>query len=101
MVFSVVMLASCEHHEDNRVTRQNNRDDDCRNVLRIPPGSTRDVTSSRMVEHIIELFEAARAKGVPVFVSPHYHCPTDKQSPFGGTVEKLKHEIYMFGRKGP
>jgi nicotinamidase-related amidase len=59
------------------------------------------VTSNRTVEHLIELLEAARASDVPVFVSPHYYYPTDKQWLFGGTAEKLMLEINMFGRKGP
>jgi nicotinamidase-related amidase len=58
------------------------------------------VTENRTVEHLVELLEAAKANGVPVFVSPHYYYPTDKGWQFGGTVENLMHEIGMFGRTG-
>lgn len=59
------------------------------------------VTSNGTVDHLIELLEAAKSGGLPVFVSPHYYYPTDKRWQFGGTVENLMHEIDMFGRKGP
>jgi nicotinamidase-related amidase len=36
-----------------------------------------------------------------VFVSPHYYYPTDGDWQFGGTVEKLMHDIDMFARSGP
>ena len=58
------------------------------------------VTENRTVEHLIDLLKAAKANGIPVFVSPHYYFPTDKGWQFGGTVEKMMHEINMFGRKG-
>jgi len=58
------------------------------------------VTENRTVEHLTELLKAAKGNGVPVFVSPHYYYPTDKGWQFGGTVEKMMHEIDMFGRKG-
>lgn len=45
--------------------------------------------------------EAAKASGIPVFVSPHYYYPTDKGWQFGGTVEVMKHDINMFDRTGP
>ena len=42
--------------------------------------------------------------GLPVLLdqhlSPHYHYPTDKGWKHGGTVEKIMHEIDMFGRGG-
>lgn len=58
------------------------------------------VTENRTVEHLVELLEAAKEHGVPVFISPHYYYPTDKGWQFGGTVENLMHEINMFGRSG-
>lgn len=59
------------------------------------------VTENRTVEHIEELLKAAKDSGCPVFVSPHYYYPTDHEWQFGGTVEKMMHEIKMFDRSGP
>jgi nicotinamidase-related amidase len=58
------------------------------------------VTENRTVEHIEELVRAAKAGGVGVFVSPHYYYPTDGDWGFGGTLEKLMHDIDMFARPG-
>ncbi len=58
------------------------------------------VKENQTVEHIEELFQAAKAAGLPVFVSPHYYYPTDKNWQFGGTVENLMHDINMFDRSG-
>ena len=35
-----------------------------------------------------------------MFISPHYYYPTDGGWKFGGTVEKVMHEINMFDRAG-
>jgi len=58
------------------------------------------VKENRTVEHIEELLKAAKKAGCPVFVSPHYYYPTDHRWKFGGTVEKMMHEINMFDRAG-
>jgi nicotinamidase-related amidase len=58
------------------------------------------VQENRTVEHIEELLKAAKQVGCEVFVSPHYYYPTDHGWLFGGTVEKMMHEIKMFDRKG-
>ncbi len=58
------------------------------------------VEENNTVEHIEQLFKAARDKGYDVFISPHYYYPTDKGWQFGGTVENMMHEINMFNRKG-
>ncbi len=58
------------------------------------------VTENKTVEHIGQLFKAAKDKGYDVFISPHYYYPTDKGWQFGGTVENMMHEINMFNRKG-
>ncbi len=58
------------------------------------------VKENRTVEHIEELLKAAKQAGCPVFVSPHYYYPTDHRWQFGGTVEKMMHEINMFDRTG-
>ena len=60
----------------------------------------KSVEENGTVEHIEELFKAAKDKGYEVFVSPHYYYPTDSGWKFGGTVENLMHEINMFDRKG-
>jgi nicotinamidase-related amidase len=58
------------------------------------------VTENDTVANIGSLLQAAKASGVPVFVSPHYYYPTDKDWQFGGAVENLMHEINMFDRSG-
>ena len=58
------------------------------------------VTKNNTVENIEKLFKAAKANGVPVFVSPHYYYPTDKGWQFEGALETLMHAIGMFDRKG-
>ncbi len=58
------------------------------------------VQANGTVEHIKQLFSAAKERGYDVFISPHYYYPHDKHWHFGGTVEKMMHEIGMFDRKG-
>jgi nicotinamidase-related amidase len=58
------------------------------------------VEENGTVQHIDDLFSAAKQKGYEVFISPHYYFPTDKGWKFGGTVEKMMHEIGMFDRTG-
>ncbi len=58
------------------------------------------VEANGTVGHIEDLFKAAAARGYDVFISPHYYFPTDKGWKFGGTVEKMMHEIGMFDRQG-
>ncbi len=58
------------------------------------------VQENKTVENIESLFKAAKAAGVPVFVSPHYYYPHDHQWKFGGALEVLMHNIGMFDRKG-
>jgi len=58
------------------------------------------VKENKTVENIERLFTAAKKNGLHVFVSPHYYYPTDHDWKFCGTVEKLMHEINMFGRGG-
>ena len=58
------------------------------------------VTENGTVEHIEALLVAAKVHGYDVFISPHYYYPTDKGWQFGGTVEKMMHEINMFSRQG-
>ena len=59
------------------------------------------VKENGTVEHLGQLFEAAKDNDYDVFISPHYYFPTDRGWKFGGTVEKMMHEIHMFDRTGP
>jgi nicotinamidase-related amidase len=61
----------------------------------------KSVTENNTVENIEKLLKAAKANGIPVFVSPHYYYPTDHGWKFGGALEVLMHSIGMFNRKGP
>ncbi|WP_397452676.1 cysteine hydrolase family protein [Pseudomonas sp. NA-150] len=58
------------------------------------------VTENGVVEHLEQLFAAAKAAGIPVAVSPHYYYPCDHEWEHGGPLEKLMHNIGMFDRKG-
>lgn len=60
----------------------------------------RSVEENGTVEHIEELLAAAKEAGYEVAVSPHYYYPTDDGWRFGGTVEKMMHDIGMFKRSG-
>ena len=58
------------------------------------------VEANGTVDHIQELLRTAKQRGYDVFISPHYYYPTDRGWQFGGTVEKMMHEINMFDRRG-
>ena len=58
------------------------------------------VKENKTVEHIEAVLKAAKAHDYDVFISPHYYYPTDQAWQFGGTVEKMMHDIKMFGREG-
>ena len=58
------------------------------------------VKENKTIENIERIVKAAKANGFEVFISPHYYYPTDHSWKFGGTVEKMMHEIKMFDRKG-
>lgn len=58
------------------------------------------VTENKTVEHIETLLQTAKQNKLPVFISPHYYYPTDHHWHFGGTIEKVMHQIGMFDRKG-
>ena len=78
---------------------------DPQNDFLSPEGATwelvgNNVTENNTVANIGSLFQAAKASGMPVFVSPHYYYPTDKDWQFGGAVENLMHDINMFDRSG-
>ncbi|MDH3890734.1 MAG: cysteine hydrolase [candidate division Zixibacteria bacterium] len=59
------------------------------------------VTDNNTVENIERLLKLAKAKGIEVFVSPHYYYPTDHGWKFEGALEVLMHNIGMFDRAGP
>ncbi len=58
------------------------------------------VTENKTVENIERLFQAAKSNGFEVFISPHYYYTTEHSMKFGGTLEKLMHEISKFDRSG-
>ncbi len=59
------------------------------------------VTEQGTVDNIERLFKAAKAAGMPVFISPHYYYPHDHEWQFEGTLEKTMHSIGMFDRLSP
>ncbi|MBI1355482.1 MAG: isochorismatase family protein [Acidobacteria bacterium] len=59
----------------------------------------KNVTANKTVENIEKLFKMAKARGIPVFVSPHYYYPADHGWRFEGALEALMHKIGMFDRK--
>ncbi len=59
------------------------------------------VTEQGTVDNIERLFIAAKAAGMPVFISPHYYYPHDHKWEFEGTLETTMHSIGMFDRPGP
>jgi len=61
----------------------------------------KSVEQHNTVENLERLFEAAKAAGITVAISPHYYYPTDHGWRFGGPLEKLMHNIGMFDRKSP
>lgn len=61
----------------------------------------KNIEENGTVEHIDQLFAAAKATDMPVFVSPHYYYPHDHAWHFEGALEALMHKIGMFDRKGP
>ena len=58
------------------------------------------VKENETIESIERIVKAAKTNGFEVFISPHYYYPTDHSWKFGGTVEKMMHEIKMFDRNG-
>ncbi len=56
------------------------------------------VTEQGTVDNIERLFAAAKAAGMPVFISPHYYYPHDHKWHFEGTLERTMHSIGMFDR---
>lgn len=59
------------------------------------------VTENGVVDHLGQLFEAAKNAGIEVAVSPHYYYPCDHTWEHGGPLEKMMHDIGMFDRSSP
>ena len=57
------------------------------------------VKENGTIENIEQLFKTAKDNNYQVFISPHYYYPSDHNWNFGGTIEKVMHEINMFDRK--
>jgi nicotinamidase-related amidase len=58
------------------------------------------VTENRTVEHLIEIFTAAKARGFTVFISPHYFYPSDHTWLFNGPLESDELSTNTFARVG-
>lgn len=56
--------------------------------------------ANRTIEHMERLFQAAKAQGFEVFISPHYFYPTDQGWKFNGPLETDEVASGMFARKG-
>ncbi|MHA7831650.1 MAG: isochorismatase family protein [Flagellimonas sp.] len=56
------------------------------------------VIKNKTVENLETLFKLAEAKGIKVFISPHYYYEHDHKWKFEGALEKLMHDIGMFDR---
>jgi nicotinamidase-related amidase len=60
------------------------------------------VTENGTVEHMAQIFEAAKSGGYHVFISPHYFYPTDVNGwHFVDTLEAEEVANHSFARKGP
>lgn len=59
----------------------------------------KNVEENGTVDNIDDLFAAAKAVDMPVFISPHYYYPHDHRWKTEGALEKLMHSIGMFDRK--
>ncbi len=58
------------------------------------------IQENRTIENMERLFQAAKAHGFEVFISPHYFYPTDQGWKFNGPLEAEEAAAGMFGRKG-
>jgi nicotinamidase-related amidase len=58
------------------------------------------VTENRTVEHLIEIFTAAKAHGFAAFISPHYFYPSDHTWLFNGPLESDELSTNTFARVG-
>jgi nicotinamidase-related amidase len=59
------------------------------------------VTENRTIENMVRIFEAAKANGYEVFISPHYFYPTDSGWRMNGPLEADEFRTHTFARTGP
>lgn len=59
------------------------------------------VTENRTVENMERIFQAAKARGYEVFISPHYFYPTDSGWKMNGPLEADEFHTHTFARVGP
>lgn len=59
------------------------------------------VVENKTVEHLVDIFTAAKAGGFTVFISPHYFYPTDHSWLFNGPLESDELRTNTFARTGP
>jgi nicotinamidase-related amidase len=59
------------------------------------------VTENGTVENMARIFEAAKANGYEVFISPHYFYPTDSSWRMNGPLEADEFRTHTFARAGP
>jgi nicotinamidase-related amidase len=58
------------------------------------------VTENKTVEHLVDIFTAAKANGFTTFISPHYFYPTDHSWLFIGPLESDELRTNTFSRTG-
>jgi len=58
------------------------------------------VTENSTVEHMEQIFRAAKANGYQVFISPHYFYPTDNGWKMAGPLEADEFRTHSFARLG-
>ncbi|WP_088149254.1 isochorismatase family protein [Inquilinus limosus] len=59
------------------------------------------VTEHNVVQNLDRLFQAAKAAGIAVAISPHHYYHWDHTWKVQGPLEIFQHEIGIFDRKGP
>ncbi len=59
------------------------------------------VTENATVQHMTEIFRAARDNDFTVVISPHYFYPTDRGWVFNGPLESAEFDSGTFARTGP
>jgi nicotinamidase-related amidase len=59
------------------------------------------VTENGTVQHLLDLFVAAKAANYGVFISPHYFYPTDRTWHLNGPLESDEFRTNTFARTGP
>lgn len=79
---------------------------DPQNDFLSPDGATwtvvgESVEANGTMDHIDELFAAAKRNDFQVFVSPHYYYPHDHGWKFEGQLETVMHSLGMFDRPSP